>query len=383
MKTKQGFAPLIIILIIAALAIGGGVYYVKKNKTPAVEVNTNTQSTTTVSTPDTSTKANNQTNSNTDSGWKTYTNSTYGYSFQYPSNWYVNTQYSNQDYTPRGPAPYDYVGGDTSISNYSVTEINEYQKANGDLAYPKDYILVNLAFSKVDPTSSLSDYLKSLKNTVPADKQENVVINGLPGIRLTNYKQTGIGGVTKPNFVNVDFKVKGELISIGYGFDNSVKDQATIADKIINSFTLTNQTSSSDTNSWKTYTNVELGFTFKYPPTWKLNDGDYSTTNNGILRVIQVLSPAAQSMRFDPYPSMEIIVYDKYQKPTGSRNSTVAGQDVLDSGPDSSASQVYHEVSIRNIKFFTKPISIAVVDDSANLSPQVFNTILSTFKFTN
>jgi hypothetical protein len=59
---ERGFAPLLIILIIAALAIGGGVYYVKKNKTPTPAVSSNTQSSTTAITSDTSTTVNTKTN---------------------------------------------------------------------------------------------------------------------------------------------------------------------------------------------------------------------------------------------------------------------------------------------------------------------------------
>src|SRR5687767_3084044 len=51
--------------------------------------------------------------------WKMYTNTRYGYSIKYPPDWYVDTQYSENDFTQRGPVDdNEFIGGDTVWSNY-------------------------------------------------------------------------------------------------------------------------------------------------------------------------------------------------------------------------------------------------------------------------
>jgi hypothetical protein len=83
---QKGFVVPLLISIIAILIIGGGVYiYSNKkveNNTPVV-VNSNLPA------------QSNQT-STTTSDWKTYTNTTYGYSIKYPADWKIN-----EDTSPR------------------------------------------------------------------------------------------------------------------------------------------------------------------------------------------------------------------------------------------------------------------------------------------
>ncbi len=73
MKNNRGIAPLIVILIVAGiLALSGGGYYaVKKYKTPIVQPGIAKNQTSTQSAQEIA-------------GWKTYTNSQYGYQIDYP-----------------------------------------------------------------------------------------------------------------------------------------------------------------------------------------------------------------------------------------------------------------------------------------------------------
>ena len=169
------------------------------------------------------------------SNWQTYTNTKYNYSIKYPNNWYINAQYSNLDFTPRGPAPHDYIGGDTSVSNYSEAYINDYQRKNGDLAYPLDYTVISWMFWKTPLTTSSNPLVKDDADSV---KKEDIVINGVPGIKTTILGQHGIGGATKPNSVSIGFKLNGEYLNISYGFDSSNSNVSVMVDQIMNSLTL-------------------------------------------------------------------------------------------------------------------------------------------------
>ena len=126
---------------------------------------------------------NNASTSDEYSGWNTYSNTVYDYSIKYPSNWYINTTYSNQDFTPRGPAPSDYIGGDTSISNYSVSYMEQYQAKNGDLAEPADYFVISFSFTKIDPAVSLDDYLNNPSFGKPTES-EQITLNGITGVKI-------------------------------------------------------------------------------------------------------------------------------------------------------------------------------------------------------
>jgi hypothetical protein len=87
---KKGLAPLLIVLVLA-IVVGGGVYIHSKNVTKEIEKsevkqNTSTQATSTV-----------QSNGSSDhtkqvEGWKTYTSSKLGVSFQYPSDWRISRE---------------------------------------------------------------------------------------------------------------------------------------------------------------------------------------------------------------------------------------------------------------------------------------------------
>jgi hypothetical protein len=84
-QTQRGFIVPLVIIIIAALAVGGGVYYSKnKNKSasaiPEVE---------TVAASNEVVKDNTAANTTPSSEWEVYTNNTFKFSIKYPSTWLV------------------------------------------------------------------------------------------------------------------------------------------------------------------------------------------------------------------------------------------------------------------------------------------------------
>lgn len=77
MKSRSGLAPLIVIAIVAALVIAGGIYFVAHKNQVASE---QARSVVNDALPNDATK-------NYPSNWKTYTNKQYGFEVKYPSDW--------------------------------------------------------------------------------------------------------------------------------------------------------------------------------------------------------------------------------------------------------------------------------------------------------
>lgn len=84
--SKQGFAPLLIIILIALIVGGGAYYFSKKSEAPGqVKKENNTQTTTSATSTSNTQKI----------GWKTYSNSEYGFEFKYPNNWILSENANN------------------------------------------------------------------------------------------------------------------------------------------------------------------------------------------------------------------------------------------------------------------------------------------------
>ena len=56
--------------------------------------------------------------------WKVYSNIRYAYTIKYPTNWFMDTTYSENDFTQRGSVEdNEFIGGDTGFSNYPNASI--------------------------------------------------------------------------------------------------------------------------------------------------------------------------------------------------------------------------------------------------------------------
>lgn len=113
--------------------------------------------------------------------WKTYSNTRYAYTIKYPTSWFVDTTYSENDFTLRES---DIIGGDTIWSNYQNP--NQYDLGT----VPSDLEAVFLLIYKTDAQTTLDTFI-NLKNFLYSNK-ESVNINGLSGIRLTNDLKNGL-----------------------------------------------------------------------------------------------------------------------------------------------------------------------------------------------
>ena len=100
-KKERGSTAIILTVIIAVLAIGGGIYYWHKNHPVSPQP---------ISTADT--------------GWKTYTSSAFGVEVQYPPDWQVSTPGSYSGNFLLGPnANTTIVSFETSKSFHASTDI--------------------------------------------------------------------------------------------------------------------------------------------------------------------------------------------------------------------------------------------------------------------
>lgn len=93
---QKGFIVPALIAVIALLVIGGGVYIYESKKIEAPVIDNNVQQTdqaqqsTGVQNAPVTTQTNNPSSQADTSNWKTATNIAFGFSFKYPSNWFVD-----------------------------------------------------------------------------------------------------------------------------------------------------------------------------------------------------------------------------------------------------------------------------------------------------
>ncbi len=150
-------------------------------------------------------------------GWKIYTNEKYGYSIHYPGNWYVDTRFSNRDFSTRGSG--DVMGGDTLFANYE----NGYDYDITNM--PRDFDSIQLLIYKTDPKIVfLDDYVKTI-NFVGLYTKEDIMIHGVPGLKLTFSKDREQPSADAVVFLKINDRV----------FNFSIRDSA-IKELITNSF---------------------------------------------------------------------------------------------------------------------------------------------------
>lgn len=171
---------------------------------------------------------------------QTYSNEKYGYSISYPDNWYVDTIFSNDDYTERGPESI-LMGGDTYISNYSEEQLEHFKGTEGEMSLPEDYMQISIMFEKIKPNTSLDQFAKTrYTNPISSSTVTNTTLSSAHAIRYeVKDIQDGLGGNARPNIVDILTFNKERAISIGYGY-NAGQDTV-VAEKIINSFTFTDK----------------------------------------------------------------------------------------------------------------------------------------------
>jgi hypothetical protein len=149
----------------------------------------------------------------------------------------------------------------------------------------------------------------------------------------------------------------------------------------------------SSTSTWKTYTNSQYGFEFKYPNKWSvqtttdglgLSDGNFDglqgDVNNGSVYDMEIIVKDNSAQK-----SVEDFMktYGAYNYPQYYKKDAVLANGIDSYELDGTASQNYHDP--RGILFTFLPahnrVYIAELKYSASLKDE-YNQILSTFKFT-
>lgn len=108
---------------------------------------------------------------------KSYENAKFGYSVQYPKNWYIDTTYSNEDFSLRGPEEQQiFMAGDTQWSNYS--DMSNFTPDN----IPADLEIISLYIYKSPSAVSVDKFIESQNYKVV--EKANKTISGTEGRRV-------------------------------------------------------------------------------------------------------------------------------------------------------------------------------------------------------
>lgn len=220
-----------VIVLVLLIVAGAGIYFLGKNNAKKVVTQTPTQTTTLTTNPT--------------ANWKTYSNSNYGFSFQYPS--YLTTV---NDKFPKEIPSVGTVSDELRISSADYkNDLQVYINSHfggmcgGTLIYSAKRSGSNLSFTKT----------KGDNSNLPAGASCSSFYEAKIDLGDGNYLDTNFSYDSKNTNAQADFE------------------------KMLSTFQFTNSTSSStdETANWKTYTGNY--FTIKYPDGWTVNDQSYSS----------------------------------------------------------------------------------------------------------
>lgn len=196
-------------------------------------------------------------------GWKTYTNTQYGFEFKYPTSlgFIDDSKYQTGKYlfySHLNTVPTDGTYG-VPVFSFSILKesINEYlatlEQSSG-------------WYEGVNPCEDVSSVI---------DKTENIKLDGLDAKKITLNICKNFGPISLPdkNGIQILTEKDNNLYIIGVSpiiYDRYSGNYYKILDTFISTFKFTTPTD--QTANWKTYTNVDAGFSIKYPPSWTYED---------------------------------------------------------------------------------------------------------------
>lgn len=174
MKYNRGFAPLILVaIIVGALVIGGGAYYLGKSKGEDKKVGENVNVENQGTDNSENTKGVDQVNKNIEKkGIKTQVNANAGYQVEYPSDWYVKSS-------------------DTTISgghnSFNILNTKDAVLPGSDFTLKANGSYINISVNTNMNYSNYEEFIKDPKTDLPKLAKDE---------RIANLKIINIGGKT-------------------------------------------------------------------------------------------------------------------------------------------------------------------------------------------
>lgn len=181
--------------------------------------------------------------SNPTANWKTYTNTTYGYSFRYPDD---HTVYRSVDQQKPALIPATSTSDTVNVS------------AEEGMVFCCEPVTVSFTIKNSGDILSLaSQYLQKFEES-ERPEIKNITFQGKPSIEVN-----GPGGFNPPY----------KLLIIPLGGNTSLQIVQNLENplltNILSTFKFTDQT---QVVNWKTYTNSEGKYSLMYPPEWKFEN---------------------------------------------------------------------------------------------------------------
>ena len=184
-------------------------------------------------------------------GWKTYTNTLYGFEFKYPTGWHTEICADGASYLGV------YLG---DASKLVLCESDA-----------PSYGYVSIVVGKITPNVTINKYVNDTKNGMDNPVEKNIIIDGLQATRIQGKTRSveGPGPEAGLKTVVVYLQSDDNLYRFIY-IDVNRKDESVAFDQILSTFKLTD---SADTSTWKTLRGSaeyqpEYTVSIKYPPTW-------------------------------------------------------------------------------------------------------------------
>ncbi len=240
-----------VLLLLIVVSFGGAYFLSNKMKSTSVSkagnnsLNGNaTQTTKPTPTPDPT------------ANWRTYTNTKYGYSIQYPENWFARESPDTM----------------TGAAFTSSSKMNDYASETISIAYaPKPYndVDINTPFAEYIKTAAI----KQIQNYIKLSSINPITTNAsFVGYETTWMVQSITGSGTSESLPITFFEIPKDNKAIIWVFLSKKEDLDTY-NKMLSTFKFTDQASQIGTANWQSYQsgqNID-GISINYPGGWKVN----------------------------------------------------------------------------------------------------------------
>jgi hypothetical protein len=192
---------------------------------------------------------------NQTSDWKTYVNNEFKYSVKYPSNWVA------RDITNESVAT-----GLDSTGNNTFEPLNEvYKRVMKENVDSISSFIDSNDEEKILPKKPGEFYIGGIilhveeNGKLDLTKGEKIKVSGVDAVSVQSFNPR-----LEVNTIKVSFEKDGNVFTLSNSFTGYGSEYF---DQILSTFKFLDENETIDTSNWKTYTNTQLNFSFKYPPT--------------------------------------------------------------------------------------------------------------------